>query len=73
MNCYDIFTNTLVVRIPWKMSGKAEKKERWSFKVRYIRESNRERGLIFKSDTIYQPKNTFINRTSAEEGNFYKY
>ena len=69
----DIFTNTSVIRIPWKVSGKEEKKERWSFKVRYIKECNRERGMIYKSDPIYQPKNSYINKTSAEEGNFYKY
>jgi hypothetical protein len=56
----------------WNMSKKG-KIEGWSFKVRYIRESNRERGLIFKSDPIYQSKTSYINKTSPEEGNFYKY
>jgi hypothetical protein len=70
MNDNDIFTNTFITRKPWNM-GKKGKIESWSFKVRYIRESNRERGIIFKSDPIYQPKNTYINKTSAEEGNFY--
>ena len=53
--------------------SKKGKIEGWSFKVRYIRESNRERGLIFKNDPIYQSKTSYINKTSPEEGNFYKY
>ena len=51
MNDNDIFTNTFITQNPWNMGMKG-KKESWSFKVRYIRECNRERGLIFKSDPI---------------------
>ena len=46
----DIFTNASVVRLPWKVSGKEKEKERWLFKVRYLKECDRERSMIYKSD-----------------------